>query len=112
MRLTVRKIEDVAVLTLSGKLGDMETAASLHMKVKGLIRSGIKKFVFNMHEIDGITSGGLGILMACQTSVVNGEGQIKLVKINKAVQQFFSITNLDTYFDIYESEEESLKNFN
>ena len=86
-------------------------AASLHKKVKSLIRNETRKFVFDVGEIEGITSNGLGILMVCQTSVINSDGQIKLTGVNKTVQQFFSITNLDTYFDIYTSEKTLWKVF-
>ena len=111
MRLKVKMHENVAVLILSGKLGETEIASALHKKVKSFIREGVKKFVFDMEEIDGISSSGLGTLMACQTSAINAEGQIKLADVHQTVYQYFRITGLDTYFNIYDSEQDALDDF-
>jgi anti-sigma B factor antagonist len=111
MRIKVKMLEDVAVLVLSGKLGYTEMASSLHKKVKGFIRNGVKNIIFNMEDVDLITSNGLGILMACQTSVMNAEGQLKLIHPNDGVIQFLYITGLDGYFQIYETEKEALEHF-
>ena len=104
-------LEDIAVLVLSGKLGYTEMASSLHKKVKGFIRHGVKKIIINMEDVDLITSNGLGILMACQTSAVNAEGQLELIQPNDEVKQFLRITGLDGYFQIYETEKEALEHF-
>ncbi len=111
MRIKVKMLDDVAVLILSGKLGYTEMASSLHKKVKRLIRNGIKNIIFDMEEVDFITSNGLGIIMACQTSVVNAEGQLKLIHLVETVQQFFNLTRLDGYFRIYSTEKEALEHF-
>jgi anti-anti-sigma factor len=64
-----------------------------------------------MEEIDGISSSGLGTLMACQTSAINADGQIKLANVRQIVHKFFRITGLETYFDIYNSEQDALDDF-
>lgn len=111
MRLKVKITDDVAVLILSGRLGDTEMTSSLHKQVKNLIRKGIKKFILDFEEIESISSHGLGVIIACQTSIANANCQLRLIKPKQSIQQFFQICGLDNYFEVYQSEEQALEKF-
>ena len=98
------KIEgDVAVLTVSGNMmGGPETSA-LHDKVKSLIADGIKRVVIDLKGVKWMNSSGLGVLMACMTSLNNASGKLKLASVTEKVKSLLMITQLMRIFDTYEN---------
>jgi len=98
------KIENqVAVLSLSGKMmGGPETTA-LHDHIRGLMNDGIKKVVIDLGGVKWINSSGLGVLMAAMTTLKNSEGQMKLANVTEKVESLLMITQLMRIFDTYDS---------
>jgi len=111
MRIKVKIVDEVAVIILSGKLGDTEMTSSLHKTIKNLIRKEMQKFILDLEEVESISSHGLGVIIACQTSIANANCRLRLIKPKQSIQQFFHICGLHNYFGIYQSEDEALKNF-
>ncbi len=106
------KIEgDVAVLSVSGNMmGGPETMA-LHEKVKSLVADGIKKVVIDLKDVKWMNSSGLGILMACMTTLNNGGGKLKLASVTEKVKSLLVITQLMRIFDTYENSERAVASF-
>jgi anti-sigma B factor antagonist len=98
------KIENqVAILSLSGKMmGGPETTA-LHDHIRGLMGDGIKKVVIDLGGVKWINSSGLGVLMAAMTTLKNAEGQMKLANVTEKVESLLMITQLMRIFDTFES---------
>jgi len=96
------KIEgDVAIITVTGNMmGGPETTA-LHDKVKSLIADGLKRVVVDLKGVKWMNSSGLGVLMACMTSLNNAGGNLKLLMI----------TQLMRIFDTYESADRAVASF-
>jgi anti-sigma B factor antagonist len=106
------KIEgDVAILNVSGNMmGGPETMV-LHEKVKSLGADGIKKVVIDLKEVKWMNSSGLGILMACMTTLNNGGGKLKLSSVTEKVKSLLVITQLMRIFDTYENAERAVASF-
>jgi anti-sigma B factor antagonist len=106
------KIEgDVAILNVSGNMmGGPETMA-LHEKVKSLGADGIKKVVIDLKDVKWMNSSGLGVLMACMTTLNNGGGKLKLSSVTEKVKSLLVITQLMRIFDTYESAERAVASF-
>ena len=100
------KIEDhVAVLTLSGKMmGGPETAA-LHDHIRGLINDKINKVVIDLGEVRWMNSSGMGVLMACTTTLNNAGGKLVLARVSEKVNSLLIITQLIKVFETYETVE-------
>jgi anti-sigma B factor antagonist len=98
------KIENnVAVLSLSGKMmGGPETTA-LHDHIRGLMNDGIKNVVVDLGGVKWINSSGLGVLMAAMTTLKNAEGQMKLANVTEKVESLLMITQLIRIFQTYDS---------
>lgn len=98
------KIENqVAVLSLSGKMmGGPETTA-LHDHIRGLMNDGISKVVIDLGGVKWINSSGLGVLMAAMTTLKNSEGQMKLANVTEKVESLLMITQLMRIFETYDS---------
>ncbi len=106
------KIEgDVAVLSVSGNMmGGPETMV-LHDKVKSLTADGIKKIVIDLKGVKWMNSSGLGVLMACMTTLNNAGGKLKLASVTEKVKSLLVITQLLRIFDTFESAERAVASF-
>jgi len=106
------KIEgDVAVLTISGNMmGGPETMA-LHDKIKSLGADGIKRVVIDLKGVKWMNSSGLGVLMACMSTLNNSGGKLKLASVTEKVKSLLVITQLMRIFDTFESAERAVASF-
>lgn len=100
------KIEDhVAILTLSGKMmGGPETTA-LHDHIRGLINDKINKVVIDLGDVRWMNSSGMGVLMACMTTLTNADGKLVLARVSEKVNSLLIITQLIKVFDTFETVE-------
>jgi anti-sigma B factor antagonist len=98
------KIENqVAILTLRGKMmGGPETIA-LHDHIRGLLKDGMNKVVIDLGGVKWINSSGLGVLMAAMTTLKNANGQMKLANVSEKVESLLMITQLMRIFDTYDT---------
>ncbi|MCB0264873.1 MAG: STAS domain-containing protein [Calditrichaeota bacterium] len=102
---------NIAVLTISGNMmGGPETTA-LHEKVKSLIADGAKNVVIDLKGVKWLNSSGLGVLMACYTSISSAEGKLKLSSVAEKVQSVMMITKMIKIFDTYESADRAVASF-
>ena len=103
MKIKEKIDNQVAVLSLSGKMmGGPETTA-LHDHIRGLMGDGINKVVIDLHGVKWINSSGLGVLMAAMTTLKNADGQMKLANVTEKVESLLMITQLMRIFETYES---------
>ncbi|MEL6821674.1 MAG: STAS domain-containing protein [Calditrichota bacterium] len=111
MKVKEKMEGDVAVLTVSGNMmGGPETSA-LHDKVKSLISDGIKKVVIDIKGVKWMNSSGLGVLMACMSSLQQADGKLKLASVTEKVKSILIITKLVEVFDTFETAERAVANF-
>jgi anti-sigma B factor antagonist len=106
------KIENhVAVLALSGKMmGGPETTA-LQDHVRGLINDGILNVVIDLGEVKWMNSSGMGVLMACMTSLSNANGKLVLARVTEKVESLLMITQLIKVFSTFETVDRALSSF-
>jgi len=98
-------------LHVSGNMmGGPETMA-LHEKVKSLGADGIKKVVIDLKDVKWMNSSGLGVLMACMTTLNNASGKLKLSSVTEKVKSLLVITQLLRIFDTYEDAERAVASF-
>ena len=111
MKIKEKMEGDIAVLSVSGNMmGGPETTA-LHDKLKSLISDGFKKVVVDIKGVKWMNSSGLGVLMACMSSLQQAGGTLKLSSVTEKVQSILMITKLIEIFDTYESSERAVAKF-
>jgi len=113
MRLEIaeRRVGDVTILDLAGKLTIDQEAQRLKDKINSLIHQDNTKVVLNLGEVSYIDSGGLGQLVSSFGSLAKTSGGLKLLHVNKRNHDLLSITRLVTIFDTFDSEDEAIKSF-
>lgn len=111
MRIKEKIEGDVAILSISGNMMGGPETTSLHEKVKSLIADGITRVVIDLKGVKWMNSSGLGVLMACMTSLNNTSGKLKIASVTEKVKSLLMITQLMRIFDTYESAERAVASF-
>jgi anti-sigma B factor antagonist len=112
MQISERKIGDVTIVDVSGKitLGEGGDAA-LKDSLRGLIDRGQTKLLLNMADVSYIDSAGLGEIVQSYATVNKNGGSLKLLKLTKRIKELLSITKLLTVFETFDSETEAVASF-
>ena len=81
----------------------------LRETVRALAEKGTKKIVLNLGEVHYIDSAGIGELVRTHTTVRNQGGRLKLVNLNKPVNDLLQITKLSAVFDLEKDEASAIR---
>lgn len=109
MQTITRHIGDIAVLDISGRITLGEGNVMLREIVRELVNKGNKKIILNLGEVQYIDSSGIGELVRTHTTVRNQDGQLRLVNLNKRVNDLLQMTKLSSVFDIERDEASAMK---
>ncbi len=111
MKATVRQVEGVVVVDLSGRIKLGEGSSILRDTVKDLLSKGQKNILLNLGDISYIDSSGIGELVSAFTSVRNQGGELKLLHLTKKVHDLLQFTKLYTVFDVKDYEGDAIAAF-
>ena len=112
MQLSERRIGDVVVVDVSGKitLGDGGDQA-LKDKMRILVQQGHTKLLLNLGDVSYVDSAGLGELVQSYATVNKNGGTLKLLNVTRRIKDLLSITKLLTVFETFDSEAEAVTSF-
>jgi anti-sigma B factor antagonist len=111
LKITIREIDQVNVLDISGRIVLGDELEELRDAVRNLLTQGKKKIILNLAEVTYIDSSGVGELVRCFTSVRNQGGELKLLNLTQKVHDVLHVTKLYTVFDIRDDEFKAVKSF-
>ncbi len=111
VKLNTRKVGDVTVIDVSGRITLGEGSSALRDVLRELITQGDKKILLNLSDVSYIDSSGIGELVSGFTSVANAGGTLKLLGLTKRVKDLLQITKLYTVFDVHEEETHAIRSF-
>jgi len=111
MNIVERKVDDVTILDLHGKMliGDGDDA--LREALTKVVDGGQTKVVLNLGDVPYVDSAGLGEIVRSYTTVTRKGGKLKLLNLTKKLEDLLSITKLLTVFETYDTEAEAVKSF-
>jgi len=111
MEITERRIRDVVVLDLKGRLTIDEGADPLRETFNSLIVTGHRKVLLNLSGVPHIDSGAIGKLVSCSLTARKANGSVKLVGLTGRLVELLTMTKLITVFDTFNTEQEALSSF-
>lgn len=111
MKFSMRKVKDVVVIDIEGKILLGEGDVEIKQAVDGTLKKGTKKILLNLAKVPYIDSAGLGEIIRCFTALRRSGGSLKLLSPNPRIIDLLNITNLLNVFDWYEDEPSALKSF-
>jgi anti-sigma B factor antagonist len=111
MQIEERKLENVVILDLKGKLTIGEGDELLKEKINNLMQQGHKHLLLNLEDVPYVDSAGLGEIVRTYTTVSRQGGTLKLVNLTKRITDLLAITKLLTVFDTFDSEADAVGSF-
>lgn len=111
MQLSERRIGDVTILDLAGKLTLPDQPGQLKERISSLIFRGECRIILNLGEVSFMDSSGLGELVACHTTAWRGGATVKVVNAGRRIQDLLILTKLLTIFETFDSEVDALASF-
>jgi len=110
-KMDTRQVGKVAVVDMSGRITLGEASGSLRGMIKELIGEGQKNILLNLGEVSHIDSAGLGELVGGYATVRNQGGQLKLLNLQKKVDELLQVTKLYTVFEAFTDEAAAIRSF-
>jgi len=111
MKFSTRKIGDVTVIDVDGKILLGEGDVEIKQTVDTLLKHGNKKILLNLAKVPYLDSAGLGEIIRCFTALRKSGGNFKLLSPNKRIIDLLSITKLLNVFDCYDNESSAIASF-
>ena len=111
MQVIERRIGDVTILQLIGRL-ELETGdLILRDTINHLVEEGQVKLVLDMKEVTRLDSAGIGMLVSKYLTVRRAGGTIKLLHPTERTDHLMDITKLTTVFQVFDDEASAVKSF-
>jgi anti-sigma B factor antagonist len=111
MTLKERRVGDVSILDLQGRLVLDDGDALLRDRINDLVNEGRLKIVVNLHDVTYVDSCGVGVLIAKYVSVRSKGGDVKLLHLTPRSHRVMEISKLLTVFETFDSEDRALESF-
>lgn len=111
MQINKRRIGNITILDLEGKLTIGDGAELLRDTVASIIFQGEKQIVLNLAGVPYMDSGGLGELVRCSVITGKAQGAVKLMNLTSKITDLLTITKLLNVFDTHDTEAAALSSF-
>jgi len=104
-----RKENSYTITSISGKLMGGQETGEFNKYINNLRNNGTVNLILDLGGVRWINAAGIGALIAGINSFKNGNRTIRLANLSPKVKDVFTITNLSTVLDIYDSVEDARK---
>lgn len=110
MQISTRESYEVLVVEIEGRL-DTSTSGYGYDEMIRIAKSGNKKIVVNLKELEYVSSAGLRVFLTAAKLVQTGGGQIKFCHPTDLVKKAFEISGFNSLLKLYATEGEAIKAF-
>ncbi|MEI9974074.1 MAG: STAS domain-containing protein [Ignavibacteriota bacterium] len=111
LKITIRETAEATILDLSGRITLGEGLGDLRDSIREALTGERKHILLNLADVSYIDSSGLGQLIGSYATVTDRGGKLKLINLQKRVNDLMQITKLLTVFETYPSEAAALASF-
>jgi anti-sigma B factor antagonist len=111
LKIDIRETADAAILDISGRVTLGESLADLRDSIREALAGDQKNILLNLADVSYIDSSGLGQLIGSYATVTNRGGQMKMLNLQKKVNDLMQVTKLLTVFEAYTDEQTALRSF-
>ena len=107
-KVTIRHVEGVTVLEVSGRITLGEGGVTLRDAIQEALKTGTKTLILDLGGVNYMDSSGVGELTGAYISAKNKGCELKLLNLTKKIDDLMQITKLATIFEIYTDEKAAL----
>ena len=111
MTLNERRVGDITILDLKGRLVLDDGDDQLRDKIGALSDEGRVNVLVNLQDVTYVDSCGIGVLIAKYVSLRRKGGSVKLLNLTPRSHHLMEISKLLSVFEIFESEEQAVASF-
>jgi anti-sigma B factor antagonist len=111
MKIVERRVGDVVILDLQGRILSGEGERTLRQAVDRLADSRTARVLINFAEVPYIDSSIVGEIVRTLTTVTRTGGKLKLLRLPARIRSLLAMTGLLAVFETYESEDEAVRSF-
>ncbi len=104
----ITKVGDVTVIKLSGRV-DVQSALELEKEMNNILSSGSNKIVFDMNDVQHLSSSGIRVLISTLRRTMSSNGWVRLARVNQSVKKILKLVELESLFTYYETVEDAIK---
>jgi len=101
MEITTTSYKRCDLVKAVGRI-DSNTAPALEDAFNKLLESGKSGIVFNMEDVDFISSRGLWVLLETQKACKRDKSKLVLVNVSEDMQQSLDLAGVKHFIEIYE----------
>ena len=111
LKISIREPANAAILDMSGRITLGDALGDLRDSIREALAGDQVNILLNLAEVSYIDSSGLGQLIGSYATVASKGGQMKLLNLQKRVNDLMQITKLLTVFEVFNDEQEALRSF-
>jgi len=111
MQTACRRVGDITVVDVSGRITLGEENLMLREVVCELLERGNNKILLNLRDVEYIDSAGLGELVGTYTTTRNQGGQLVLLNPSRRMNDLLQMTGLGRVFKIETDEGSAIQSF-
>jgi anti-sigma B factor antagonist len=110
MEITVKEYKRSVEVKTSGRI-DSNTAPDLEKAFNEILESGKNGIVFDMAEVNFISSRGLWVLLETQKACKKERGKLVLVNVSENMTQSLDLAGVKHFIDIYDDLTDAIGSF-
>jgi anti-anti-sigma factor len=110
MNIETRKVYDVLVIDMSGKL-NTKTAGDAGDRIVKIVQGDDKRIVLNLDKLDFVSSAGLRVILTGAKLLQGHRGELKICNAKGKVKQVLETSGFNNLIRIYDSEKEAVAAF-
>jgi len=111
MEITKRKVGDVAILDLNGKLTIGKGDVVLRETLVEEFENGGKQVLINLEGVGTIDSSGLGELIRSKVTATASDAEVKLLHVNIKARKLLTMAQLMGVFEMFDDEALAVASF-
>lgn len=111
MQILERRVGDVVILDLHGRILTGEGDRALREAVRQVADSGAGNVLLNFADVPYVDSSVVGEIVRALTTVRRRGGELKLLSLPARIRSLLTTTRLLTVFETYDSEDEAVRSF-
>jgi anti-anti-sigma factor len=113
MNIQIRQAEqneEIHILEIEGRI-DMKTASEIEAELDTLKKANVVKIIVDFSGVNYISSGGLRVFLTALKWTKAGNGDLKLVSLEKNVEKIFRLAGFTKIFNILPDAESAIQAF-
>ncbi|HXY01416.1 MAG TPA: STAS domain-containing protein [Candidatus Limnocylindrales bacterium] len=102
---------DFCRIDFRGKLMMGNDSRQVEWAIAELLAAGVKKVVFNLEQMDGIDSTGVGIIVVCHAKMVKAGGNLRVASAHGIVLEVLQMAHVDRLMEFFPNAESAGQSF-